>query len=88
MKTFRVKVTQYIEVTLDETKFTPEFMAEFDDTFFELDGIEGHAEHLGQLYARGCVPGYADDEIEGYGEAREFGISFWTLDHDSQIDDE
>ena len=32
MRKFTVDVTQTVEVTLDETKFTPEFFAEYNET--------------------------------------------------------
>ena len=54
MRKFTVDVTQTVEVTLDETKFTPEFFAEYNETITYLGGDDGdieyalrqHAEHL------------------------------------------
>lgn len=74
MKTFEVEVTRVVRVSLDETQFTPEFMAEFRENFFDLDTIEGHAAHLAQLHARGMADNF--DYIEGYSAAPITGITF------------
>lgn len=74
MKTFRVTVTRVVDVAMDETKFTAEFMEEFDRQIFHADGLEEHAEHLGQLWAREIATD--KDFIEGYGPAPDMGIQF------------
>lgn len=74
MITKRVVVSQVIEVTVDDTKFTPEFFAEFEATMFPYDTIDRHIEHLAQLYARGVVD--QGDFIEGYGPSEDMGIKF------------
>lgn len=74
MKTRTVKVEQVIEVIVDETKFTPEFMAEFRRTMYPFGSVSKHMEHLAQLYARGIADQFSF--IEGYGQASEFGIRF------------
>ena len=74
MKTFEVEVTRVVHVCLDETKLTPEFMAEFRENLFNLHTLEEHAEHLAQLHARGLVD--ALSFIEGYGAAPIFAITF------------
>ncbi|MGX5776498.1 hypothetical protein [Methylorubrum zatmanii] len=58
-------------VTVDETKFTPEFMEEFRKSFFPFHTIDEHIGHIGQLAARGML---RDDFIEGYGPPAAFGI--------------
>lgn len=76
MKTYRVEITQTIEVTLDEAKFDEAFMAEFRESFFDFDTLEEHAEHIAQLYARGLWEDSLGNRfIEGYGEAPDMGIS-------------
>lgn len=60
-----------VRVTVDETKFTEAFMAEFRRSFFPFDTIEEHIEHLGQLAARGEM---RSDFIEGYGPPADMGI--------------
>lgn len=80
-KKFEVDVSRLVEVIVDETKFTEEFMEEFrgyiDDSFYEL---HDHIEHLGWLYAAGRVND--NDFIEGYGPAKEFGIKFREIQDD------
>lgn len=76
MKTFSVLVKQEILVTLDEAKFTPQFFAAFTASFFPLETVEDHAEHLGQLAARGLIDDLPDTFVEGYGPINEMGISF------------
>lgn len=72
MITKRVVVSQVIEVTVDDTKFTPEFFAEFEATMYPYDTIDRHIEHLAQLYARGLAD--HGDFIEGYGPSEDMGI--------------
>lgn len=78
LNTFDVEVTQLVRVTLDPAKFTPEFMDEFRQSFFQFYDLPEHAEHLGQLVARGVaeLSPYAPTEfVEGYGPIGEMGIS-------------
>lgn len=70
------EVVRYVDVTLDETKFTDAFMEAFRESFFPFFTIEDHREHLAILYARGVIDGWKDEFIEGYGPASAFGISF------------
>jgi hypothetical protein len=69
-----VQVTQQVHVSVDEAKFTPEFMADFRDVFYPFQTVEDHVRHLGQLFARGIV--YNGAFIEGYGKTEEMGIRF------------
>ena len=66
-----VSVEMLVEVEVDETKFTPEFMGEFRDHFFGLDTVEEHIEHLAQLEAREVL---SQEFTEGYGPLKDFGI--------------
>jgi hypothetical protein len=70
------EVVRFVDVTLDESKFTETFMEEFRESFFPFFTIEDHREHLAILYARGEIDGWSDEFIEGYGPANEMGISF------------
>lgn len=74
-----VAVTQYIKVTIDETKFDREFFEQFNASiFYAGDDLDEHFKHLAQLNARGI---YDDtDFIGGYGPAEEMGIKFGSLD--------
>ena len=83
MPTHTVRVEQIIEVSVDETNFTPEFMAEFNRSFYRFGSIRNHVEHLAQLYARGIVDNRSF--IEGYGWASEFGIKFRQIDGNQEI---
>lgn len=87
MITKEVVVTQTVRVTVDDTKFTPEFFAEFARLFYEYDTLDQHIQHLAQLHARGL----ADDGnfIEGYGPAQDMGIRLDVVPHltDAEIID-
>lgn len=84
-----VAVTQYVTVTIDESKFTPEFMEEFRGDFYPFDSINDHIEHLAQLTAR-CIISqtkhYPDEFIEGYGTAEDMGIETSINDRDNEIE--
>lgn len=84
MKKFSTEVKQFVDVTLDETKFTEEWMAEFRSSFYPLTTVEDHAEHLAQLCARGLVDNYTSF-IEGYGPPSEFGIEFAIVDSEIEV---
>lgn len=96
MRTFTVEVVQTVEVTLDEEKFTPEFMEGFNSTITDFGGtdddleyaLEEHAKHLAWVHATGVenlswvrVPPF----VEGYGPLDELGISALTRDTDSEV---
>lgn len=70
-----VTVCQIISVTVDETKFTEEFLKEFRESFYPYSDINDHIAHLGDLYARGIVDEFSHF-IEGYGDPKDFGIKF------------
>ncbi len=78
-----VTVTQVVQVSIDETKFTPEFMSEFRESMYPFQTIDEHIEHLGQLFARGIANGFSF--IEGYGEAKFMGIEFEQIGGDQEI---
>lgn len=78
-RTFRVAVTQTVEVKLDASKFDEAFMAEFRESFYNFDTIEEHAEHIAQLEARGLI-GEWKPFIEGYGPAEDMGIAAQVVD--------
>lgn len=84
MITKEVVVTQIVRVTVDDTKFTPEFFAEFEESFFPYGTVEQHIEHLAQLHARGVVDD--GDFIEGYGPAKDMGIKLDVVPHSTETD--
>jgi len=68
-----VEVTTFVEVEIDESQFTPEFMEAFRASFFPFHTLEDHIEHLAQLQARGAI-GWIDSFVEGYGRLDKMGI--------------
>ena len=94
MRKFTVDVTQTVEVTLDETKFTPEFFAEYNETITYLGGDDGdieyalrqHAEHLALVHAAGREDLESRSAfVEGYGPAEEMGIKARVVDTDTDV---
>lgn len=71
MAEFIVDVTQSVKVTLDESKFTPEFMEEFRRYFYPFYSLGDHAEHIAQLAARELL---TPKFTEGYGPLADMGI--------------
>lgn len=76
-----MQVIQTVEVEIDETKFTEDFLSSFREDFYQFKNIEAHVKHLAQLNARGIDR----DFIEGYGPAQDFGIKFTAIDQDEEI---
>ena len=79
-----VKTTLFADVTVDETKFTPEFMAEFRKTFYDFKTMDDHIQHLGQLFSRGLCDDFSF--IEGYGPAKDMGIKFSDRPRESDVE--
>lgn len=78
--TRRIAVIQYVDVTLDESKFDEAFMEDFRRSFYPFTTVEEHAEHIGQMVVREVTGGKWDpktggrDFIEGYGPPKKMGI--------------
>lgn len=87
MITKTVEVLQIVEVTVDETKFTPEWMQSFRETFYSFDSLNEHLEHLGQLAAREMIyqPQVTNQFIEGYGNASDMGIATRVTDTTAEV---
>jgi hypothetical protein len=79
-----VKVTQYVEVEVDEAKLNDEFMKEFSSYMFEAD-IDEHFRHLAAQEAQGFIP-TKDYFLEGYGPLNEMGISMKVTDLECEIE--
>lgn len=75
MVTQQIEAVGSFKVTVDETKFTPEFLAEFSSYMFPVETVEECIEHLADLFARGVVDN-STTFIEGYGPPAEMGIKF------------
>lgn len=73
-----VAVTREVEITYDRDKFTPEFMAEFRESFYNFHTIEDHLQHIATCYVRGLVSG-PSDFLEGYGKLSDFGVKLRTM---------
>lgn len=98
MRTFTVDVTQTIEVTLDDTKFTPEFFKEYNESITYRGGDDGdiewalrnHAEHLAWVHATGVealdyVTPSAAAFVEGYGPASDMGIKAREIATETEV---
>ena len=77
-----VAVTQVVEVEVDETKFTEEWMKEWRQSFYPFRSLNRHIEHIAQLEARG---GLSEDFTEGYGPLAEMGIKAKVIDQTEEI---
>lgn len=83
MITREVEVKMIVRVTVDETKFTREFLAEFAQAITNYDTVEEHICYLACLHARGVVDSY--DRLEGYGPLKEFGVDFDVVSENDQL---
>jgi hypothetical protein len=73
-----ITVIQEIEVTVDESRFTAEFMENFSRYFHGLESIEEHMQFIAKCRARGFVVS-SSEFLEGYGKLSDFGISFGNV---------
>lgn len=88
MITKTVHVTISVPVTVDETKFTEGFLAEYRESFYPWMSIDDHLKHLAQMYARELISGYDPEEfVEGYGPLSEFGVTFGRTQQETEIDE-
>ena len=76
MRKYTVTVSHLVEVDLDESKFTAEFMDEFRENFYPFHSIESHANHIAKLKVRELLMPF----IEGHGAAPDFSISAEIVD--------
>ncbi len=83
MKKFIVTVIQEVEVTLDESKFTEEFMNDFSKDYHHIEDIEGHARHIAEVIAQDSgYPNY----IDGYGDLEEMGIGVSASNPETEVE--
>lgn len=68
--TKNVEVIFNVDVTVDETKFTKEFLDNFSKFFQKLDNLQEHIEHIAVL----GVNGQLSEFTEGYGTLADMGI--------------
>lgn len=67
-------VTQVISVELDESQFSPKFLAEYQEHIGDLPTVGDHAAHLAEMLATGLIEGYPTEFVEGYGQLSEKGV--------------
>lgn len=82
MKTLVEVITRtLVEVSLDETRFTPEWLDSFNAKHFVIaDGLPGHARYLAELKASGAIED--DDQLGPYGDLRGAGIRLIETDRE------
>ena len=78
-----IEVTITVRVSVDETKFTPEFMRDFRETFYPFHSLDDHIQHLAQMEAREMISG-PTDFVEGYGQLDEMGITTRWIDTETE----
>ena len=81
-----VVVTQYIDIEYDETKFTPEWMANFREYMYPFHEIDDHLKHLAQVHARGLADQF-EPFVEGYGKLADMGIKMDTTEQEEEVED-
>lgn len=84
MITREVEVTQIVRVTIDETKFTPEVLEDFRRLIDRsYDTLEDHIRYLAWLHS--CRSIDETSFIEGYGRAKDFGITFDVVHEEDRL---
>lgn len=67
-----ILVTQLVEVEINESFFSEEFLKEFREVFYNFHTINDHMKHIAQLSARGLIgsgsvpEGYCEGMIIGH----------------------
>jgi hypothetical protein len=83
----QAEVIKTVEVEIDESVFTDEFMKEFRENFYPFDTIDEHIEYLSLIAVHGGFD-YMRPFIEGYGYTDEMGIKATIVDtHTSVVAD-
>jgi len=87
MITKLIEVTQTVQVSIDETKLTPDWMADFRRSFYNYHVVDDHLKHLAHLEACGVtyLPHVNNTFIEGYGNANDLGIRAAVMDADMEV---
>jgi dihydroorotase len=79
-----VTVTSTVRVSVNESKFTPQFLKEFRECFCNLQTIDEHIQRLAKLKVRGDCD---QDFVEGYGSQKDMGIDIEILETGTEIED-
>jgi len=77
-----VRVTIDVEVEVDESKFTEEFLTEFRDSYYNFHTVDDHIQHIAQLEARNLLRA---EFTEGYGPLADFGIEARAVHQEMEI---
>jgi hypothetical protein len=72
-----IAVTQVVEVELDASKFTDEWLREWRRAYYNFRTADDHAEHIAQLEARSIL---RPEFTEGYGPLADMGIRAKVID--------
>jgi hypothetical protein len=80
MKTITVFVNVEVEVTIDESAFTPELIKKYAEDLRPLPDIEAHVDFLAELAALGKISGDPEEFVEGYGRLGDMGIRVSVVD--------
>ena len=80
MKRFKVTIESEVIVELDESQFTPEWLAHFKKYFYDVedecseseDPLQGHAANLAMQELGGII---RNNFLEGYGDISDMGIT-------------
>ena len=83
MKVITVEVKHTVEVVIDDSKLTSEFMNVFREDFYNFHTVEDHAAHIAQLKVRELIG--IDGFIEGYGDMGDMGITVEVLGQAEEI---
>ena len=78
IKKFKVTVTQIVEVELDDSKLNDDFNKEFSATMWDVDCLQDHANHIGQMEARDLIG--SDGFLEGYGDLKKLNCKAQVVD--------
>ena len=86
-KTYYVTLEYVVDVEVDETKFTDQFMEEYSISITKRTTIDEHMQNLAIMYARGLIDYYPfpDAFIEGYGKMSEMGIKLDLEFRDTEV---
>lgn len=68
----QVTITYLVEVEVDETKFTPQFLEEYQEHHRPFETIDDHITHIAMLAAQDLLD---ETFTEGYGPLKDMGIS-------------
>lgn len=83
MTTKTVEVRQTLNITVDETKFTEEWMEEFRSYMYRFRTLDEHIMHIAQCAARFDMN--ENDFLEGYGILKDMGIKIKFIDQEEEI---